>query len=114
MFKGYEYFLFYVHTHEGETAGLGGDVEEVGVVADHQVLQAAEEGDGVWDVHQALVRQVEVSQVHQLQDLHGEATVSVLVWTKNHLIGTGSKKTTTVWYRYWYFEGYTQIIVILL
>lgn len=79
MFKGYEYFLLYVHTHEGETAGLGGDVEEVGVVADHQVLQAAEEGDGVWDVHQALVRQVEVSQVHQLQDLHGEATVSVLV-----------------------------------
>jgi hypothetical protein len=35
----------------------------VRIVADDEVLETVEEGDGVGDVNQALVRQVQVSQV---------------------------------------------------
>lgn len=67
-------------THQRQTACLSSNVEEVGVVADHQVLEAGEQGDAFRDVNQSLVGQVQVTEVQQLKDLHWESTLCILIW----------------------------------
>lgn len=73
-------FILVPLTHQRQTAGLSSNVEEVGVVADHQVLEAGEEGDAFRDVNQPMVGQVQVTEVQQLQDLHWESTLCILIW----------------------------------
>lgn len=83
-------FILVPLTHQRQTAGLSSNVEEVGVVADHQVLEAGEQGDAFRDVNQPLVGQVKVTEVQQLQDLHRKSTLCILIWKNQSTDTTGS------------------------
>ena len=66
-------------TFKGQTASLGGDGQQIGIVADIDDAEVLEAADLGRHGHQPLVLQAEVAQTVQLHDLHGEPAGGVFI-----------------------------------